>query len=80
MTNGKLITENLELLPEFHLDPIETPGIFHVPNLTRESAETVSKLLQENHTGYHIFLLPEHDKGAHLHNHIVRLIIFVYKL
>ena len=68
---GKPVSENLGLLPEFNLDPIETPGLIHAPNLTRESAQTVSQLLQENHTNYHIFLLPESSKGSHLHNHIV---------
>ena len=65
-TSGKLITENLDLLPEFHLDPVETPGLFHVAKLTHESAETAARLLQENHTNYHIFLLPEHSKGVSL--------------
>ena len=63
-TSGELITENLDLLPEFHLDPVETPGLFHVAKLTHESAETAARLLQENHTNYHIFLLPEHSKGV----------------
>ncbi|KAL9130125.1 MAG: hypothetical protein Q9217_001599 [Psora testacea] len=52
-------------LPPLHVDPSETPGLFHVDNLTQESADTVSKLLEDNHTAHHIFLLPEHDKGVH---------------
>lgn len=71
VTNGKLVTENLNLLPEFRLDPIDSPGMFHVPNQTTESAQTVSELLQENHISYHIFLLPEHDKGVSVH-HVIR--------
>ena len=63
-TSGKLITENLNLLPEFYLDPVETPGLFHVARLTHQSAQTAARLLQENHTNYHIFLLPEHSKGV----------------
>lgn len=63
-SGGETVTENLGLLPEFHLDPIDSPGLCHVPNQTIESAQTVSELLQDNHTSYHIFLLPEHDKGV----------------
>ena len=73
-TSGKLITENLDLLPEFYLDPVETPGLFHVARLTHESAKTAARLLQENHTNYHIFLLPEHSKGVSLSDLVGRRI------
>ena len=76
-TSGKLITEKLNLLPEFHLDPVETPGLFHVAGLTHESAETATRLLQENHTNYHIFLLPEHSKGVSLSN-LLQMRMYAY--
>ena len=49
-------------LPPFQLDPIRTPGLFHVDKLRQESADTVSRLLVENHLACHIFLLPENSR------------------
>ena len=54
-TQGKIIVENLNLLPGFLPDSDKNPGIFHVPILTRESAESAARLLEENYTIYHIF-------------------------
>ena len=51
-------------LPPFCVDPVKTPGLYHVEKLTQESADTVSELLEDNHTAHHIFLLPEADKGV----------------
>ena len=33
----------------------ENSGVFHVPNVTSESAAKASKVLQENHEKHHIF-------------------------
>ena len=52
------------VLPPMKLDPIKTPGVFHVPNLTQESADMCADLLGYNHTAHHIFTLPEQLKGV----------------
>ena len=51
-------------VPQISLNPYETPGICHAENLTVESGETVSKLLRENHSDYHIFTTEEEEKGV----------------
>ena len=55
-----------QALPPFHLDADNNAGIFHVEKerLTKEKADTVCEILKINHTAYHIFLLPEHDRGV----------------
>lgn len=51
-------------IADFHIDPVETPGLLHVDNLTRESARETTKLLEENNARYHIFTTTEDDKGV----------------
>ena len=34
---------------------LNTPGVFHVPDITEESAAKASEVLQENHENHHIF-------------------------
>ena len=34
---------------------LDTPGVFHVPGITEESAAKASEVLQENHENHHIF-------------------------
>ena len=52
------------LLPPMKLDPLKTPGVFHVDSLSQESADMCADLLGYNHTAHHIFTLPEHLKGV----------------
>lgn len=52
--NGREVTEDLDLPPESHLDPVETLVLFHIARLTHESAEIAARLLQENSADYHL--------------------------
>ncbi|KAL6719031.1 hypothetical protein ACLMJK_003266 [Lecanora helva] len=67
------------------LDPVETPGICHAPNLTNESADMASRILQANRAN-HIFTTWEKEMGsnrlskASLHNHIVYHTLSLYAL
>lgn len=67
-------------LPEIALSARCTPGMTHAENLTQESADKCSRLLQENHYDYHIFTHEEEDKGVHLHNHLVHHDTTLYAL
>ena len=60
------------VLPPMKLDPLKTPGIFHVQPLSQESADMCADLLGYNHTAHHIFTLPEHFKGVRTKVHTVR--------
>ena len=50
-------------------------GIFHGPVINAESAETASRLLQENHEKYHIFF-----NADGFHNHIAHHLLSIYAL
>jgi hypothetical protein len=39
----------------YKLDPAVSPGYCHVDNLSKESAEVASLILQSNRTAYHVF-------------------------
>ena len=45
------------------LDPVKTPGICHAPNLTNESADMASRILQANRAN-HIFTTWEKEMGV----------------
>ncbi|KAL8699512.1 MAG: hypothetical protein Q9201_005963 [Fulgogasparrea decipioides] len=64
----------------FHIDPVGTPGLLHVDDLTWESARETTKLLEENNARYHIFTTTEDDKGVYLHNHIVHHTLTLWAL
>ena len=51
-------------LPQIALCARCTPGMTHAQHLTQKSADTCSKLLQENHSEYHIFTTEEEEKGV----------------
>ncbi|KAI1766595.1 hypothetical protein GGR53DRAFT_485901 [Hypoxylon sp. FL1150] len=57
-------------LSKIALDPVKTPGILHVDNLTQESADMVNRILAANRSN-HIFTSSEKEMGAYLHNHVV---------
>ena len=65
-TNRELITQDLDLAPKSHLDLVETRWFLHVAKLTHEIAEIAVRLLQENLTNCHIFVMPEHSEGLSL--------------
>ncbi|KAL8804190.1 MAG: hypothetical protein Q9182_002732 [Xanthomendoza sp. 2 TL-2023] len=50
-------------------------GLCHVPNLTQDSADAASKVLQENHEIYHIFF-----NHSAFHNHIAHHIPTLFAL
>ena len=50
-------------------------GVYHVPQLSAESGNIGSQLLQENHDKYHIFF---NAKG--FHNHIAHHLLTLYAL
>ncbi|KAJ4361267.1 hypothetical protein N0V95_002036 [Ascochyta clinopodiicola] len=64
----------------YALDPIETPGIVHVENLTKESANAASHVLNLNTASHHIYTTDARKMGAHLHNHITHHTLALYSL
>jgi hypothetical protein len=54
----------------FRIDPVETPGLVHVDNLTQESARETTTLLDENNARYHIFTTTEDDKGVRIRSRV----------
>lgn len=50
-------------LSKINLDPVSTPGIFHVENLTEQSADITSRILQANRAN-HIFTSSEKEMGV----------------
>ncbi|KIW18045.1 hypothetical protein PV08_02332 [Exophiala spinifera] len=56
------------------LDPAQS-GIYHVPSISRQSRETGSKLLQENHERFHIIF-----NNAGFHNHIAHHLLTIHAL
>ncbi|KAI0970333.1 hypothetical protein F4678DRAFT_136819 [Xylaria arbuscula] len=60
----------MSALSKLSLDPVRTPGIYHVDNLTEESAKMVTRILEGNRSN-HIFTTSEKEMGASLHNHVV---------
>ena len=61
---------NMLKITNFRIDPVETPGLVHVDNLTKESARETTILLEENNQRYHIFTTTEDDKGVSSDNSI----------
>lgn len=55
---------NMEKITTFEFDPVKTPGIIHADNLTKESAEAVAEVLQDNNAKYHIFQTTEDEMGV----------------
>ncbi len=51
-------------ITNFRIDNVKTPGLVHVDNLTQESAQETTALLDENNSRYHIFSTTEDDKGV----------------
>lgn len=51
-------------ITNFRIDSVGTPGLVHGDNLTQESAQETSTLLEENNSRYHIFTTTEDDKGV----------------
>ncbi|KAL6241941.1 hypothetical protein RBB50_011186 [Rhinocladiella similis] len=56
------------------LDPAQA-GVYHVPNISLQSSETGSKLLQYNSDHYHSFF-----NSAGFHNHIAHHLLTIYAL
>ena len=54
----------MEKITTFQFDPVKTPGIMHADNLTKESAEAVAEVLQDNNANYHIFQTTEDEMGV----------------
>ena len=54
----------MEKITTFQFDPVKTPGIIHADNLTKESAEAVVEVLQDNNAKYHIFQTTEDEMGV----------------
>ncbi|KAL9114668.1 MAG: hypothetical protein Q9227_001346 [Pyrenula ochraceoflavens] len=52
-----------------------TTGVYHVPNVSPASADTASKLLQENHEKYHMYF---NSEG--FHNHIAHHLLTIFAL
>lgn len=52
-----------------------TPGLYHLDDLPKESAEKVSELLQENHEKHHVY---NTDLG--FHNHTAHHLLTLYAL
>jgi hypothetical protein len=48
----------------YALDPIETPGIVHVENLTEESANAASHVLNLNTASHHIYTTEARKMGV----------------
>ena len=55
-------------ITKFRIDPVLTPGLVHVNDLTPESAMEISALLEERIARYHLFTTTdgggEDDEGA----------------
>jgi hypothetical protein len=51
-------------LAQIQLDPVKTPGICHVAELSNESADMASRCLQANRSSNHIFTTSEKEMGV----------------
>ncbi|KAF2467859.1 uncharacterized protein BDR25DRAFT_291277 [Lindgomyces ingoldianus] len=61
---------------KIHLVPeLLNKATFSVPGVSKESAETTNRLLQENHEKYHIFF-----NQSGFHNHIAHHLLTIYAL
>ncbi|KAJ9636519.1 hypothetical protein H2204_005352 [Knufia peltigerae] len=56
------------------LDPSHA-GVYHVPNISQQSSDTGSKLLQYNSDAFHIFF-----NASGFHNHIAHHLLTIYAL
>jgi len=54
----------MEKMITFQFDPVKTPGIIHADKLTKESAEAVTEVLQDNNAEHHIFQTTEDEMGV----------------
>jgi hypothetical protein len=48
----------------YELDPVKTPGVTHVPNLTEESAEMAGRILTLNSMSHHIYTSDARKMGV----------------
>ncbi len=57
-------------LSKIAIDPVETPGIFHVDNVTQESADRVNRILRANRSN-HIFTSSEKEMGVSITRNVL---------